>query len=136
MSKANKALVERWNEEIFNSGNLASVDELVADDYVFHGVHPEPTGRAGLKQAVGAFRRTFPDGHFTHIELIAEGDKVAQRWSFKGTQSGPWNGVEVTGKPVAFTGTTVLRIAGGKVAESWVHLDVLGWLAQIGRSIA
>jgi steroid delta-isomerase-like uncharacterized protein len=134
MSEANKALTQRWTEEIWNKGNLATVEDLVAADVIFHmGSDPDLKGHAGLRDFAGALRAAFPDGRFTNEEQIAEGDKVVQRWSFKGTHKGEFFGVPATGKPVSFTGTTTLRIAGGKVVEHWAHWDVLGWLRQVGR---
>ena len=76
-----------------------------------------------------------PDGRFTNDEQIAEGDRVVQCWSFKGTHKGEFFGVPGTGKLVAFTGTTRLRIADGKVAEHWGHWDVIGWLKQVGKPL-
>ena len=133
MSEANKAVAQRWTEEIWNKGNLAAIDELVATDLVFHlGSNPDLRGHAGLQEFAGAFSAAFPDGHFTNDETIAERDKVVQRWTLTGTHKGEWLGVAATGKQTSSTGTTTLRIAGGKVAEHWAHWDVLGWLQQVG----
>lgn len=85
----NKALSRRTFEEIWNQGNLAAIDALYAADQVSHGLGMDvPPGVAGLKQFVASYRTAYPDTHFTVEDQIAEGDKVATRWSAAGTR--PW----------------------------------------------
>jgi steroid delta-isomerase-like uncharacterized protein len=136
MSQANKTITEQWTQEIFNNGNLAAIDQLVAADIVFHiGSEPDIRGRQGLRAYLQSFRAAFPDGRFTIDEQIAEGDQVVQCWSFRGTHKGEFFGIPACGKPVAITGHTRLRVSGGKVAEHWAHYDVFGFLKQAGRSV-
>ena len=67
MSDANKALTRRFIDEVFSKGNLAAVDELVADDFVDHSPPPDvPPDKAGMKQIVQMFRSAFPDLIVTH----------------------------------------------------------------------
>ncbi|MEZ4564892.1 MAG: ester cyclase [Thermomicrobiales bacterium] len=54
------------------------------------------------------------------------------RWSATGTQTGAFNAFPATGKPVAFTGNSIIRIACGEVAEVWTEADLLALLQQIG----
>ncbi len=136
MSKANKAVVERWGKEIWNAGNLAAVDEIVAADCVSHTPQGEQRGREAIKQARQRWQAAFPDLRFTVIELTAESDKVVEHWSLRGTHKGDWQGVAGTGKVVAFTGVTKLRIAEGMIAEVWVHSDYRGFLLQVGEAPA
>ena len=80
MSDVNKAATRRFIDEAFGKGNLAVVDELVADDYVDHNPPPNlPADKAGLKQVVTMFRSAFPDLTVTVQDIVAEGDKVAVR---------------------------------------------------------
>ena len=65
-------------------------------------------------------------------DLIAEGDKVAVRQTWRGTHTGNFQGIPPTGKPVTFTSLEVYRVTGGKLAEEWVELDMLGLLQQLG----
>ena len=131
--EANKAIVSRFGEEVWNKGNLASVDELVARDFVGHGPGRRVTrGPAALKQIVARMRTAFPDMHFTVEDEISEGDKVVTRWIGRGTHQGEWSGKAPTGKHVSFTGIAIRRIAGGKIAERWVNVDYTGLIRQIG----
>lgn len=132
MSEENKALVHRWTEEIWNQGSMSAIDEIVAADYVHHDpLMPEMRGAEALKQLLVTLRAAFPDGRFTEDALIAEGDMAVMRWTYRGTHKGEWIGVAGTGSLAEITGTTSLRLAGGKVAEHWAHWDALGWVRQV-----
>jgi len=133
MPGTNKALVHRWTEEIWNQGSMAVIDEIVAPEYVQHiPVLPDLHGIEALKQYALAQRAAIPNGRYIEDDLIEEGDKVVQRWTFSGTQMGEFLGVAGTGSPTETTGTSTFRIAHGKIAEVWVHWDSLGWMQRIG----
>ena len=133
MSEQNKALVRRWVEEVWNQGSLAAVDEIIAADYVHHMAPPGlPGGPEGYKQLVTRYRTPFRGFRLTLEELIAEGDRVAGRWTIRGIHEGEFMGVAPTGKEVAFTGMVMARIAGGKVAEEWEGVSALELLRQLG----
>ena len=67
--------------------------------------------------------------------IFAEGDLVAGRWTARGTNTGPWGGVEPTGKTAEFSGVNIFRFANGKVVEIWNHRDDLGLREQLGAPI-
>ena len=134
MSGENKALVVRFVEEFWSTGNLAAADELMAPDVVIH--QPEVGGIAGLKAFNTAIRAAFPDWHSTPEELIAEGDRVAERWTGRGTQRGGFQGIPPTGKQVAVPGVVFYRIQDGKIAEFRGSFDLLSLLQQLGVSPA
>ena len=102
MSDANKALTRRFIDEVFSKGNLAAVDELVADDFVDHSPPPDvPPDKVGMKQIVEMFRSAFPDLTVTVEDMVAEGDKVAVRVVTHGTHQGELMGIAATGRTVA-----------------------------------
>jgi len=130
-TEQNKALVHRFFEEF----NLAVVDELVVPDYIHHdpGLPPDlQRGREAYKQIVTMFRTGFPDLKVTVEDLVAEGEKVVARWTWRGTNQGEFQGIPPTGKQVTGSGISIHRIAGGKIAEAWVNFDTLGMLQQLG----
>ena len=93
MSEENKAIVRRVIDELFNNGNLAAADDLIASDVVDHDAPPGlPPGREGMKQFVAMYRNAFPDLQSTVDDQIAEGDKILNRWSSKSTHSGVFGG--------------------------------------------
>ena len=109
----NKAIARRFVEEPRNQGNMAVLDELCAPNYVRNG----RDGLEELKAAIANFRAGFPDAQFTIEEMIAEGDKVAYRWSARGTHHGEYAGIAPTGKAMTATGITIIRFADGKIVE-------------------
>lgn len=129
----NKALIRRFNDEVWNKGDLAVVDEVFASTWVGHNLPPGlAPGREGLKQMAGSFRAAFSDIRTTIDDQIAEGDKVAWRWSFQTKHTGEFMGIPPTGKQITLTGISIDRIAGGKFVERWDSADMLGLLQQLG----
>jgi predicted SnoaL-like aldol condensation-catalyzing enzyme len=133
-TERNKAIVRRVVEQLFNAGNLVVADDLFAPTWIDHnpGVPALPPGPAGAKILVTGLRTAFPDLRLTVEDMIAEGDRVADRFTVRGTHLGSLNGIPPTGRKVAFTGSAFHRVVDGKLVESWANLDDLGLLRQLG----
>ena len=132
-TEAHKALVRRVIEETFSRGNLDIADEMIAPNFVRYKANaPNFKGPEGYKQCVRMFRTGFPDFHLTIEDMIAEGDKVATRQTYRGTHKGDLMGNPPTDTQVTFTGICMYRIADGKIAEEWIEYDALGMMQQIG----
>jgi predicted ester cyclase len=121
-AEENKAVVRREQEELWNhTGDLDAAEDLFA------------AGQAeAAKQGAADFRRGFPDVISTIEDLIAEGDKVVARWRSRATHQGDYMGIAPTGKEVQFTGISIYRMEGGKIAQSWNIEDRFGLMRQIG----
>jgi len=130
----NKAVVRRNIEEVWNRGNLSVIDEIVAENFVLHDPsQPDPIrGPEGYKQFVTMMRNAFPDLETIIDDLIAEGDTIAVRLTFRGTHTGELAGIPPTGKHVTFTGMSFKRFEGGKYVESFINADDLGLMQQLG----
>lgn len=132
-AEENKAVVRRWIEDFWNKDSPDLIEDLCATNYVVHGA---PPGVApdfeGMKGAHVMHRSGFPDMHFTIEDMVAEGDKVATRFTFRGTHKGEWAGIPPTGKQVTMTGMEITRFEGGKYRETWLTLDMLGMMQQLG----
>ena len=132
-TEENKALVRRFIEEVWSKGNLAVIDKLLATNFVLHDPPPGVTpDLEGYKQWVSMTRTGLPNLHSTIEDLIAEGDKVASRWTASGMHKGELMGIAPTGKQVTVTGISIDRIVGGKIAEEWGKMDMLGMMQQLG----
>ena len=137
-TEENKALVRR-DVEAWNRGNLteyfAHLDEVCAPDFIYHTLNPSVPGgicsRVDYKQYCADFLAALP-GHYTIEDLIAEGEKVVARYTYRGIHQGQWRGAVPTDKAVTFTGTVIYRIVDGKVMEIWDNPDQLGMLRQLG----
>jgi steroid delta-isomerase-like uncharacterized protein len=129
----NKALIRRVFDEVWNRGNLALIEELFAADYRRHGTSPDkPRGPEGERQHRAAFLAAFPDLVITAEDVVAEGDRVAVRYTWRGTYQGTWPGIPGTGQPVTMAGIAIHRVVAGKITDLWVVGDELGLLRQLG----
>ncbi len=120
MSEENKAISNRVAEAI-GRGDLDALDELMA-----------PELAEEFKRRVGEIRGAFPDYAGTNVAQVAEGDRVANRFVFLGTHLGEFMGVAPTGRRVEFVGNSIDRVVEGRIVESWVEVDLLGVLQQLG----
>ena len=131
--EANKQLVRRYAEAIWNDGDLDLLAEFVPADYVLPGGMPDGMdGIQALRSEITRVRRAFPDGRVEIEEIVAEGDRVVWRWRMDGTHEGPYLGVAPTGRRVTMTGIALYRIAGGKIVERFGEADTIGLLDQLG----
>jgi steroid delta-isomerase-like uncharacterized protein len=132
-SEESKALIKRFYDEGWNANNLDVYDELVTEDFVDHQALPGlPPGRGGFKALNAMFRSAFPDVWVDVDAIVAEGDKVAARWTSTGTHQGDLFGIPATGRKVKVTATVVYRVEDGRLAEGWINRDDVGMMRQLG----
>jgi steroid delta-isomerase-like uncharacterized protein len=133
----NKALARREVEEIFSEGKLDVADEIYASGFVDYDLVLPQTmnGPQEMKEYVSMYRSAFPDLRVTLEDQVAEGDKVVNRWTARGTHQGEYMGVSPTGKEVEFAGIHISRInEEGKITENWQVYDLMGLIRQIGAA--
>ena len=139
MTDALRSLVRRHVEEGFNQGDWTVCETTLADDYAAHyGVDGEAhVGRDDYVRVCRFLRRSFPDVQLTIEDLVVEGEKVVMRYTERGSLTGrPFLGIEPAGQRYAKPGTTIYRVEGGRLAESWGVEDTLGWFRQLGLDLA
>jgi steroid delta-isomerase-like uncharacterized protein len=123
-----RQVVEDWHR-----GDVDALDEHLAPGYVNRDPNnPDVTDLASYKRWVTAALSAFPDLRITIEDLIAEGDRVAKLWSFEGTHRGEFLGIPPSGQRTTWSGITIYRIEGDKVAECVWRTDALGLLQQLG----
>jgi len=140
MSESDKDLVRRHFEEIFNQQNLDACDEIMAEEFVEHGIAPFGRTEPGAVDGPSHMRDTaqwliaqFPDIHMTIESIVSEGDTVAVRVYSEGTNLGKLNGViPPTGKRFAAHQSHWFRIQHGKLAEHWATREDLPAMIQLG----
>jgi predicted ester cyclase len=130
--EANRALMERFIEEVWNKGNLDVADEVFHPDAFSPSAPTLPKGPEGVKFIANAFRTAFPDYWMRIDHLVAEDDRVAARFTQGGTHKGDLMGIPPTDKVAEFTEMGILRIADGKVVESWYDVDMLNLMGDLG----
>ena len=132
-AEESKAIMSRfW--EVWEQGDIDSLDELLAPDYVNHTLAaPDlPPGPEGVKEVVSMFRSGIPDLRVVIEDMIAEGDRVATRYALEGTHGGDLFGVAPTGRHLSIKSMTIERLSGGKIVEHWRVTDELDMMRQLG----
>ena len=133
-TEANKALVRRFGEEFWDRGNLSIADELMAPGASITLSHRE-VNIATLKSFARAWREAFPDWQSPCEESVAEGERVTEHWTGRGTHRGEYRGIAATGRQVVMRGATFYRIAAGKIVELRSQPDLLTLLEQLGVTL-
>jgi predicted ester cyclase len=108
------------------------MDEFIAPNYVDHPNLPGlPPGPEGMKQALTYYRAASPQLQATLDDILADGERVALRWSARGTHLGEWLDVPPTGHHFTMSGITIYRLAEGKAVEGWNSIEATpqldGW---------
>lgn len=131
--EANKIAMRRFTDFI-NTANQQLGEELIAANAVFWvPEQPEPMrGLAGYMNVLGMMRSGFSDVQWPLEETIAEGDKIAARFTMRGTHDGTFFGVPATGRKIEVRAMNFYRLAGGKFVEEYGQPDLLSLLQQIG----
>ena len=124
----NKSVTRKVYEEGLSQGRF---EVPYRADFVGHGGRNTFTHADGMAEVKG-WREAFPDLKVTVDKQVAERDLVAVRWTARGTNTGAGNGIPATGRAVQATGTTLFRIADGRIAEEWTCADSLGLVKQLG----
>jgi predicted ester cyclase len=125
----NKAAVRACFENA-SRGYFDALDDILTTDYI---LHPEEVrGARGLEEMVQGYRDALSGLRVTINQQFSDGDYVATRYTITGTHDGDLMGAPPSGKDVSFTGITISRCEGGRIAEEWELTDVAGLLGQIG----
>jgi ketosteroid isomerase-like protein len=129
---ANKTLVRRYLE-ILSGGALEKLDEVIAPDFVDRtpGASTQTRGPEAIRESQRRARELFQDIRYTAEDLIAEGDRIAVRYTVRATRIGPGGG----GKPVEVTGVTLFRVADGRIREAWIINDQIELFRQLGYTL-
>lgn len=125
--------IRRLNEDVFGKGNLDIIDELVHEDYVDHTAMPGvPADRDGLKAFVQITQDAVSDQEVSLDHVLVDGDKVAYRWTMRGTHTGEFMGIPATDKTVTVTGNDIAIMRDGKIAETWGEWNMFHLLTELG----
>jgi steroid delta-isomerase-like uncharacterized protein len=131
-AEENKDIVRRYLEQLYNRRGPAAADQIIDPEVVFHEPATTIRGREDLVQRAASFRAAFPDLHVAIEDELAEGDRVATRWTLRGSHRGEFAGISPTGRAVSVAGIIIWRIADGKIQEAWGSYDALGLMQQLG----
>lgn len=109
----NKKLILRFFDEVFNRQSLSAIGERYAADVVDHTAFPDQApGVEGIRAAIEGFFDFFDDLNITVEEVIAEGDKVVTRETWRGVH-------KPSGKMAEGSVIHIFRIRNGKITDEW-----------------
>lgn len=124
----------RYADEVWNGRNMDVCDEIFTSDHVYHDpLLPDlPHGPEGVRRRVGIYLGAVPDARLTEDEWVEVGDRALLRWTWRGTNSGELLGIPPTNKSATTTGMHFFHLRDGRIAETWVQLDAVGFFTQLG----
>lgn len=134
MPTETKAIVRRLYHEVWNKRRLEVIKELISPSHALHDPHlaGSAVGPDAYKRVLTQFIAAFPDLRFEVEDYICEEDKVAAMWTISGTHKREFRGISGTNKKIAVEGVTIHQIANGKIMDSYLNLDYLGLMEQLG----
>jgi steroid delta-isomerase-like uncharacterized protein len=131
-SEDNIEIVRRLFEDVFSRGDYATLEELVAPDFIEHQNGAQGRGPEALRRIVAGLRQSFPDLSLSVEEVAAVGEKVWVRARGRGTDSGGVAGRPPSGATIEVDVMDLVRVQNGKIVEHWGVADRLGMLQQVG----
>jgi predicted ester cyclase len=118
-SEANKDFVRGYLGAISGKAKTAALVSQFVDD-------------RELEDHIAMFEAAFPKYELLADDLVADGDKVAVRATFRGKQADTFQGIPATGRDVNISLMLIYRIANGRIVEHWMNADSLSLLQQLG----
>lgn len=136
MPEEYKTIMHRWFDEVWNQQRTDTIDELMTDETIHHGL-AKPDGEAisrldDFKNFHRAFINAFPDLHVEVEDVMTDGNKLAVRCSVTGTHTGDGLGFAPTNQRVEFTGGGMCIFEDGKFTEVWNEFDFMKMHTQMG----
>jgi steroid delta-isomerase-like uncharacterized protein len=134
VSAENETLARRYFEQVCNERRLDVADEILAPDHRYHDPQSPPElggGAESMKQTIGIYQDAL-EGRWEVHEIVACGDRVTTRWTGHGRHVREIMGLPPTGREVRVDALTLMRVEGGRIAETWTTWDTLGMLQQLG----
>jgi len=130
--EGNKKIVRRFFDVGPSEGDLSAANELLAPNFTLHVPLPCSPGIQGINDVISACRAAFEGLNVTIEDIVAEGDKVAARFTARGIHKGVFMGLPPTGKPITMTGIEIFRIENDMIAELWGEANLIGLMQQLG----
>jgi len=134
MSAANKAVVRRLYDEVWNKRKVEVIKEIISPSHALHDANftGSSVGPEAYKRQFLLFISGFPDLRFTIEDVVGEEGKVVVSWNISGTHKGEFMGISATNKKVSVDGITINYVSNGKIMDSYISWDALSLLQQLG----
>lgn len=125
----NKAIIQELYENVMNKKDMRLLPSIVSE------AHTGPEGHkgvAGFTAPIAPLIAAFPDIQWKLSSLVSDGNKVVAKWTWYGTQTGPYKNIPATGKAIHINGVAIYEFKDGKIIASEVQTDRLGFLTSLG----
>jgi len=134
MSTEAKDIVRRLYEEVWKERRFDVVNEVISPSHALNDPHlaGSAVGPDAYKRVVIQFIAAFPDLQLNVEDYISENEKVVVSWVLSGTHKREFRGIPATNKKITLEGITINHVTNGKIMESYVSIDYLGMLQQLG----
>jgi hypothetical protein len=132
------SIARRWHHDLYLNGRFDTAEQICAPGMTAHGTGVPADAARGprfVREDAAAFRAAFRVDALTDDDIVASGDKVVIRWTFRGTHVGEFAGLPATGRHVVLEGIDIFRIEGDQIAQFWGVYDLLALMEQIGASL-
>jgi steroid delta-isomerase-like uncharacterized protein len=127
--------MERWYEEVWNKGRESAIDEMCAPDIIAHGLQDTQGNEIQGIEAFKTFFRTFVSSlseiHVDVEAIVTEGNLTVARCDVRAKHTGEGLGKPPKGKPLHFTGISMVRLEDNKIAEAWNYFDFATMFQQM-----
>jgi steroid delta-isomerase-like uncharacterized protein len=135
-AEQNKTVIKKLFDEIMNGRKFDAIKDVISPTFTHHGIPDAKGGPDGFREVMEQFTSAFPDMKINPEHIIADGDMVATRGHWTGTNNGSFMGMPATNKKVNVQFIDVWKIQDGKCQENWVQMDMVGMMQQIGMAPA
>jgi len=126
--QTNKEVIRKLYDQSLNKRNTGLLQQFVHEDYIGIGGLKGP---AGFEEPIGPLMKGFPDIQWNIEELIGEDDKVVVKWKLQGTHTNEFTNFEATGNRISNEGMAIFELKNGKIINSYVQTDRLGFLQEL-----
>ena len=124
--------VRRYIDAVWNQGEPQALIELTTPDFAYRLGGLPPLDRSAMAEFIRATRVAFPDWRVNIDDVVADGNRVAVRWSGVVTHGGPFHRIPPSGRRIVVTGINIYAVEAGRVKAEWEETDGLGILRQLG----
>lgn len=128
-----KSLARQFYDDVFNKGDMAALEERLADDFVEHDDLPGfAPNKAGVTEFFSMMHRAFPDLSVEVQAMAVDGDQLLAHAVIRGTHQGEFMGIPATGRPVEVGIADRIRFRDGRAVEHWGVTDMMAMMQQLG----
>lgn len=130
LTNSDTQVINRYCDEVLNDGDFTAATEILAPDFVIHGLQTL-RGRERFLEVQSTIRKAFPDLTVDVEDMFGDENNVAVRSTMRGTHRGEYLGIAATGRQVAVESMMICRLSGGRIVEVWAQMDSLSWFQQL-----